>query len=438
MSMNDLIATAQKAQISWSANPIARSAALSAVAKSFITHRDQMVDLMVDEVYKPITEARGEFARAVAILEYFSQAVLDPDGTSIPTIDPNLILSIRRPYGVAGLITPWNFPLAIPLWKAAPALAVGNAVIIKPSEFATKTALFLQELMNKTLPQGIFNVLPGGSEVGAELVDSADLISFTGSAKVGRGIVARAAALGKPVQAEMGGHSPAIVLPDADLELLASHIQIGAFSYSGQKCTATRRIIIVGNERRKAEVIESLVAGAEKLIAGDPRDEKTFLGPLIHSDSYKNYCAAVASAKEVGSVISGGRLDETGGNLPSATLTDSIPPEHQLMCEEVFAPITHISSVSTTDEAIALANAVRYGLTASIHTSDLEASLRISKRLETGMVKVNGPTAGVDFHAPFGGDKDSSYGMREQGKASLDFYTHTQTITVNSGTRKFQ
>lgn len=438
MNLDQIISNARKAQISWAANPIARSAALSAVAKTFTAHRDDLVNLMVDEVYKPITEARGEFARAVAILEYYSQAVLDPDGTSVPTMDPNLILSLRRPYGVAGLITPWNFPVAIPIWKAAPALAVGNAVIIKPSEFATKTALFLQELIAKTLPEGIFNVIPGGADIGAQLVDSADLISFTGSAKVGGSVVARAATLGKPVQAEMGGHSPAIVLPDADLELLVSHIQIGAFSYSGQKCTATRRIIIVGDAKRKAEVVDSLMSGAEKLVAGDPRDEKTFLGPLIHSDSYKNYSDAIESAKQIGRIISGGRIDASGINLPSATLTDSIPAEHQLMCEEVFAPIAHIATVSSTDEAIALANSVRYGLTASIHTADLEASLRISRRLNTGMVKVNGPTAGVDFHAPFGGDKDSSYGMREQGKASIDFYSHTQTITVNSGVRKFQ
>lgn len=438
MTLSEIILRASDAQRPWAANPIARSAALSSLAKTFTAHRDQLVDLMVDEVYKPITEARGEFARAVAILEYFSQAVLDPDGTSIPTTDPNLILSLRRPYGVAGLITPWNFPVAIPMWKAAPALAMGNAVVIKPSEFATKTALFLQELMEKVLPKGIFTVVPGGAEIGAQLVDSADIISFTGSAKVGQSVVARTASLGKPVQAEMGGHSPAIVLPDADLELLASQIQIGAFSYSGQKCTATRRIIIVGDEKRKAEVVGNLVASAEKLVVGDPRDEKTFLGPLIHSDSYKNYAEALALAKQVGKVITGGKIDATGGNLPSATLTDSIPVEHQLMCEEVFAPIAHVARVSTTDEAISLANSVRYGLTASIHTADLEASLRISRRLETGMVKVNGPTAGVDFHAPFGGDKDSSYGMREQGKASLDFYTHTQTITLNSGARKFQ
>lgn len=437
MSIQEVILGARKAQISWSANPIARSAALSSAARTFTAHRDQLVDLMVDEVHKPITEARGEFGRAVAILEYFSQAVLDPDGTSIPTMDPNLILSLRRPYGVAGLITPWNFPVAIPLWKAAPALATGNAVIIKPSEFATKIAQLVAELMKKALPEGIFNLVPGGAEIGAELVDLADVVSFTGSAKVGRSVVARAATLGKPVQAEMGGHSPAIVLPDADLDLLATHIQIGAFSYSGQKCTATRRIIIVGDEKRKTAVVEALVASAETLVAGDPRDEKTFLGPLIHSDSYKNYSNAIASAKEIGEVISGGKIDSTGGNLPSATLTDSIPPEHQLMCEEVFAPITHIATVATTDEAVTLANAVRYGLTASIHTGDLEASLRISRRLATGMVKVNGPTAGVDFHAPFGGDKDSSYGMREQGKAALDFYTHTQTLTINSGARKF-
>lgn len=438
MSINEVILRARKAQIPWSANPVARAGALSAVAKIFTAHRDQLVDVMVDEVYKPITEARGEFARALAILEYFSQAALDPDGSTIPTMDPHLILSQRRPYGIAGLITPWNFPVAIPIWKAAPALAVGNAVIIKPSEFASRTALFLQELMAKALPDGIFNVIPGGAETGSALVDSADVISFTGSAKVGKSVVARSATLGKPVQAEMGGHSPAIVLPDADLDLLAGHIQIGAFSYSGQKCTATRRIIVVGNEKRKSEVIDALVASAERLATGDPRDEKTFLGPLIHSASYKNYAEAVASAKEVGRVISGGKVDKSGMNIPSATLTDSIPTEHQLMCEEVFAPITHVATVSTTDEAVALANSVRYGLTASVHSSDLEASLRISRSLATGMVKVNGPTAGVDFHAPFGGDKDSSYGMREQGKASLDFYTHTQTITVNTGVRKFQ
>ena len=437
MTISQIIARAKVAQIDWAANPTARSAALSAIAANFAAEKERLIESMVTEVHKPITEARGECARAIAILQYFTSAVLDPDGNSFPTTAPNLILSMRRPYSVAGLITPWNFPVAIPIWKAAPALAAGNAVVIKPSEFANKTALLMEEIINKSLPENIFTVIPGGPEVGAELVAQADVISFTGSVRVGKSVVAKSAELGKPVQAEMGGHNPAIVLPDADLNILASSIQVGAFSYSGQKCTATRRIIIVGNESRKKDVVAALISATEKLAVGDPHDEKTVIGPLIHSDSYQNYVTAINSAKDLGKLIVGGKIDSTGSNLPSATLTDGLSFDHFLMCNEVFAPITHIASVASTKEAISLANSVKYGLTASIHTADLEAALRISRLLETGMVKINAPTAGVDFHAPFGGHKDSSYGMREQGKAALDFYTHTKTVTFNAGQTKF-
>jgi aldehyde dehydrogenase (NAD+) len=235
----------------------------------------------------------------------------------------------------------------------------------------------------------------------------------------------------------MGGHNPALVLPDADLNLLAAQFPIAAFSYSGQKCTATRRVIVIGDKKRRDEVAEILVAATKALQIGDPNDEKTFIGPLIHQTSRENYERAIAESSKVGKIIHGGQTIDAAINLVSPAITVDVPLNHQLMCEEVFAPIVHIANVETLPDAIKLANDVPYGLTASIHTQDLAAAFSVSNKLETGMVKVNGPTAGVDFYAPFGGSKDSSYGSREQGKAALEFYSHTQTITVNVGKGKF-
>ena len=437
VNLESVIAKAQIAQREWAANPLARSTALSKAAEIFKAHQAELVESMVKEVHKPLTEARGECGRAIAILEFFSATVLDPDGDTYPGVNSTLLYSQRRPHGVAGLITPWNFPVAIPLWKAAPALAAGNAVVIKPSEFSTQTALLVSELLNKVLPPDIFTVVPGGAEIGRELIERSDVISFTGSVKVGRTVVAEAARLGKPVQAEMGGLNPAIVLPDADLSLLAAQFPIAAFSYSGQKCTATRRVIIVGDQARRDEVTKVLTEVTQKLVVGDASSETTFVGPLIHSASFENYANAVTSAAQVGEILAGGVVNRNGKNLPTPTLTRGVPMTHQLMCEEVFGPIAHIVYASDANEAIAIANGVEYGLTASIHTQDLASAITLSSQLKTGMVKVNGPTAGVDFYAPFGGTKSSSYGMREQGKVAMDFYTRLQTVTITPGKGRF-
>lgn len=435
--MKATIENARAAQLLWAKDPIARSTALSKLAKSLTSHRDELINLMVEEVKKPITEARGEFGRAVSIIEYYSQAVLDPDGASVPTADPNLILAVRRPHGLATLITPWNFPVAIPLWKAAPALATGNVVLLKPSEFATQTATLLARIFSENLPKDVFQVLPGDGETAKSLIGSADVVSFTGSVRVGKLVVAQAAARGIPVQAEMGGHNPALVFPDADLDLFISQFPIAAFSYSGQKCTATRRVIVIGDMKRRDEVAERIVAATNSLSIGPANDEKTFIAPLINQLALRNYQSAVERANQVGKVLTGGKVLDASINLVAPTITADVPVTDQLMCEEVFGPIAHIAQVPDVSAAIELANAVPYGLTASIHTQDLAAALQVSRRLVTGMVKVNGPTAGVDFHAPFGGTKDSSFGGREQGKAALDFYSRIQTVTVNSGTGKF-
>lgn len=435
--MNELIAKARDAQSTWARDPIARSSALSKIAKVFLENRETIIKSMVDEVKKPLTEARGEFGRAVSILEYYAQATLDPHGNTIPTSDPNLILAIRRPHGIASLITPWNFPIAIPIWKAAPALAMGNTVVLKPSEFSTSTANLISKIFSENLPEGVFQVQPGDGDVAKFLISKADVVSFTGSVKVGKLVVAQATSRGIPVQAEMGGHNPALVLPDADLDLLASQFPTAAFSYSGQKCTATRRIIVVGDKKRRDEVAERLVAATTSLAVGNPEDEKTFIAPLINERAVENYSAAIERANKVGKVLTGGEVVNLASRLVRPTLTIDVPHDDQLMCEEVFAPIAHIAQVSDAASAIELANAVPYGLTASIHTQDLAAALQVSARLITGMVKVNGPTAGVDFHAPFGGTKDSSFGTREQGKSALEFYSRVQTVTINSGNGKF-
>src|SRR3954467_2430080 len=248
----DTFAAARGAQADWGGQPaLARANALEDAAGRIAGVQGELADLMVREVGKPITEAKGEVLRAVGILRFHAQAALDADGETHPAVPPapsgTLLMSRRRPHGVAGLITPWNFPLAIPLWKAAPALAYGNAVVLKPSPDATAMALRLAEILGESLPDGVFNVVPGAGEAGQSLVELADVVSFTGSTAVGLQVAQAAAARGVPAQCEMGGSNASIVLPDADLENAAKVIAGAAMGYAGQKCTATGRVIVVGD-----------------------------------------------------------------------------------------------------------------------------------------------------------------------------------------------
>ena len=405
-----------------------RAAALHDAADRVQAAADELAGLVSREVGKPITEARGEVARTVAILRYYAQQPYDPVGSvHEPAAGAGLLFTRRAPYGVAGLITPWNFPLAIPVWKAAPALATGNCVVLKPAESATACALRLGELLNEVLPRHAFTVVPGGTEEGSALVGSADVVSFTGSTAVGRVVVQAATALGTPVQAEMGGQNAAIVLPDADIEATAAQLAAAIAGFAGQKCTATKRVITVGDP---APLRDALVAALEALAFGDPSLAGTACGPLI---SERARDAVLAAAGSGGRVLTGGRaLAGDPGWYARPTLVDGLSDGGLLATEEVFGPIAALSSAPDLDAAIARANAVAHGLAASVHTADLGAALRCADRLDTGLVKVNAPTTGVDFHLPFGGEKASSHGPREQGKAALDFYTRTRTVTLLS------
>jgi alpha-ketoglutaric semialdehyde dehydrogenase len=427
--VRDAVATARAAGARWSrlAAP-ERAQALDAAADQLAARSDTMTELMVREVGKPVGEARGEVGRGIAILRYFAQQALDPVGSVHAPSMPGLLFSQRRPHGVAGLITPWNFPLAIPLWKAAPALAFGNGVVLKPAPAATATAGLLAEVFDGVLPDGLFRVVPGDGDTGSALVESADCVSFTGSGGVGSAVARAAVARGIPVQAEMGGQNAAVVFADADPARTARDIANGAFSYAGQKCTATRRVIVVGDNRAFVDAFVDTVAG---LPLGDPADPATVVGPVINEFAQGAVLDAAAGATRFGGrVLTGGGAPYGEGWYVAPTVVDGLPAEHPLCQEETFGPLCVLLSATDESDALRLVNSVRYGLVTGVYTSDLDRALRFVDGIDTGMVKVNAPTTGVDFYLPFGGAKASGYGSPEQGKAAQDFYTKSRTVTI--------
>jgi aldehyde dehydrogenase (NAD+) len=422
-------AAARRAQRDWAGGPAAvRAAALAAAADAIAAAADELAELAVREVGKPLGEAKGEVARSVAILRYYAQQVFDPIGSVHEPSAQGLLFTQRRPHGVAGLITPWNFPLAIPMWKAAPALAFGNAVVLKPAPEATACALRLAELVAPCLPDGLLAVVPGDAEAGQAVVAEADVVSFTGSTAAGNAVAQAATRRGVPVQAEMGGQNPAVVLPDADLDAAAAQVATAAMGFAGQKCTATKRVIVVG----VADAFrEKLVAAVEAMAVGDPADAEVTVGPVIDEAARDRVVAVAEDAVSAGGrVLTGGRALERDGWYVAPTVVEGVPGDHTLACDEVFGPICLLQTAADLDEAVALANAVPHGLAAGVYTRDLGSALSAAQRLEAGLVKVNAPTSGVDFYLPFGGEKASSIGAREQGKAAQEFYTTVHTITV--------
>jgi alpha-ketoglutaric semialdehyde dehydrogenase len=429
----EAVATARAAAAAWAATPApARSQALHAAADGLADAAPELTELGIAEVGKPRTEMAAEVSRGVAILRYYAQAALDPDGETLPSADGrSLLLSRRTPHGVAGLITPWNFPVAIPLWKAAPALAYGNAVVWKPAPAATAVAQRLTALLAAALPAAVVTLVTGDAGAGESLTQTADLISFTGSVPVGRSVAVAAARRGIPVQAEMGGQNPAIIFPDADLALAARTIAQAAMGYAGQKCTATSRVIVVGDA---AEPTDAIVAAVAALPVGDPADARTVVGPVISDPARQRVLDAADGVRQAGGRIltsQDGLADE--GFYAAPVIADRVQPTARAAQDEIFGPFAVILTARDEAEALAIANGVQYGLAASVFTTDLDRALRFASGLDSGLIRVNAPTSGVDFHAPFGGVKESSVGPREQGKAARDFYTRLRTTTISPG-----
>ena len=397
--------------------------------------REALAQAMSREVGKPIAEARGEVGRGEVILRYYAGEAVRQIGDVIPAQAPDALqLTLREPLGVVALITPWNFPFAIPLWKAAPALAFGNTVVLKPAEDASAMASLLAETAAQAgLPAGVFNVVPGtGATVGPALIGAAPVraVSFTGSAAVGASVAAAAAARNIRYQTEMGGKNVVIVAADADLDRAALLTAAGAMRYAGQKCTATSRAILLRPiaDRFLAKLKEQV----EALPLGPVDDPKSAVGPLINA----------RARDRVGKAVQGAGAFVTGGDRPadarfhkgfffSPTVVRDVAPDSSLATEEVFGPVLATFVVDDLDEGVALANRTKYGLSASLFTKDLSSALRYVKRIEAGLVRVNGDTTGVDPHAPFGGFKGSSSGSREQGPAAREFYTEIKTVQIH-------
>jgi acyl-CoA reductase-like NAD-dependent aldehyde dehydrogenase len=398
-------------QEQWAQRPAqGRSTALIEAAERLAAEATRFADLIVREVGKPVTEARGEVTRAVDILRYASQQSLDENGATHQN-PAGLTFTQRRPRGVAGLITPWNFPLAIPLWKAAPALAHGNTVALKPAPQATAVAVALAELFR----DGVVEVLPGFVDTASALVDATDVVSFTGSVAAGQQVVSRAVSQGTPVQAEMGGCNATVVLPDADLDVVARDLIASCFGFAGQKCTATQRIVVVGDPSPLLKRLRELL---DTVAVGDPTDAQTVVGPVVDAAAQQRLAAAGCDV-----------LDRPGFFV-APTLVETDDPAHLLLNEEVFGPIAAVLAVDSVAAAFEVAGSGRYGLVTSIYTSDLSAALAAVRSSSTGLVRVNQPTTGVDLHLPFGGQRSSSHGPREQGRAAREHYTWLQTVSL--------
>lgn len=431
------VAAASTALPAWRAlTGPARAEHLHRWAAAIEGRAEAMAQAMAREVGKPIAEARGEIGRAVVILRYYAGDAVRAVGEVVPAQAAGALqFTLREPLGVVALITPWNFPAAIPLWKAAPALAFGNTVVLKPSELSPGVALLLAEAAQSAgLPAGVFNVLLGtGLEVGVPLLRSSEVrgISFTGSAAVGAKVAAIAAERNIRYQTEMGGKNVVIVLPDADLDLAAKLTAAGAMRYAGQKCTATSRAVV--DRKVEEPFLAKLKAEVAGLLLGPVTDPAAAIGPVISAASRDRIRSALARAK--GEVVCGGGEPKGAafeqGYFVTPTVVRGVDPADPLAQEELFGPALAVMSADGLDDALAIANHSAYGLSASLFTRDIGAALRYIHRIDAGLVRVNGDTTGVDPHAPFGGKKGSSSGSREQGSAAREFYTETKTVQVN-------
>jgi aldehyde dehydrogenase (NAD+) len=431
------VAAAETALASWRRLPgPARAEHLHGWAAAIEARARELAHELVREVGKPIGEAKGEIARCIVILRYYAGDAVRSVGEVVPAqAEGALQFTLREPLGVVGLITPWNFPAAIPLWKAAPALAFGNTVVLKPSEASAHMALLLAETAAAAgLPAGVFNVVLGvGGVVGEALVRAGGVgaISFTGSAAVGGRVAALCAERNIRYQTEMGGKNVVIVLPDADLGAAARLTAAGAMRYAGQKCTATSRAVVA--REVEDEFLGRLRAEVEALPLGPVDDPTSAIGPLISAEARDRVVAALATAD--GQRVFGGAApaDErlVHGWFVEPAVVRNVDPDSTLAQDELFGPVLATFAAGDLDEAIELANRTRYGLSASLFTRDLRAALRYIDRIEAGLVRINGDTTGVDPHAPFGGMKGSSSGSREQGSAAREFYTALKTVQVN-------
>jgi alpha-ketoglutaric semialdehyde dehydrogenase len=437
--LDQAVAAAKLAQKKWKKlSGDARGKYLYKVADIMESRLDEVAECMTREMGKTLPEAKGETARGVAILRYYAGEGMRKVGDVIPSSDSNaLMFTTRVPLGVVGVITPWNFPVAIPIWKMAPALIYGNAVVIKPAtETAVTCAKILECFSEAGIPEGVINMVTGpGSVIGQGLADHPDVngITFTGSNGVGKQIGQAVFSRGGKYQLEMGGKNPVIVTADADIDLAVEATISGGLRSTGQKCTATSRVIIQ-NEIYE-EFKEKLLAKVREISVGDGLKEGIWMGPSASEGQLNTVLHYIDKGREEGATLLVGGERLTGqeydkGYFVQPTVFENVTSNMTIAQEEIFGPVLALIKVDSIEEALEVANDVQYGLSASIFTTNIQKMLSFIEEMDAGLIRINAESAGVELQAPFGGMKQSSSHSREQGQAAIEFFTAIKTVFI--------
>jgi aldehyde dehydrogenase (NAD+) len=428
------IAAANAAFPAWSRSGLLeRWSILSKTAHEILARKEELGKLLSREEGKTLPEGIGEATRAGQIFEFFAGEALRLAGEILPSVRPGVSVEItREAVGVVGIITPWNFPIAIPAWKIAPALCYGNTVVVKPADLVPGSTWAIADILQRAgLPKGVLNLVMGrGSVVGQTMLDSKDInaISFTGSVGTGKRVAAASIQHNRKFQLEMGGKNPTIVLDDADLKIAVESVANSAFFSTGQRCTASSRVIVT--EGIHDRFVAALTERINGLKVGDALEKGVDIGPVVDASQLKQDTDYIGIGKQEGAKLAAGGDLVTLGNpgfFLRPTLFTEATNQMRISREEIFGPVASVIRVKDYDEALATANDTEFGLSAGIVTTSLKYATHFKRNAEAGMVMVNVPTAGVDFHVPFGGRKGSSYGPREQGKYAAEFFTVVKT-----------
>ncbi|HEY4878999.1 MAG TPA: aldehyde dehydrogenase family protein [Candidatus Acidoferrales bacterium] len=442
--MKQAIAAAKAAFPAWrDTPPPSRGKILFKVVRIMEEQKEELARMLTREEGKALKDALGEVQRAINIAEFMAGEARRINGETFPSeIAKTFTYTIRLPLGVVGAITPWNFPVAIPIWKIAPALVYGNTVVLKPAELTPLCALRIAEIFQQAgLPPGVLNVVLGaGEDVGDELVQNPLVhgLSFTGSTSIGCKIYATGAERQKKVQCEMGGKNPVVVLADADLKMATESVVGGAFASTGQRCTASSRVVV--EEKIADQFVAMLVERTKNFAVGDGLESGMEMGPSVDETQMNTVLKYIEIGKKEGTLLCGGAR-MTGpkhekGWFVAPTIFDKVDSSSRIAQEEIFGPVLSVIRVKDFDEALEVANSVRYGLSSSIYSTDSNKIFEFIDKIETGMTHVNSPTVGGEAHVPFGGTKQSSIGPHEVGHGAMDFYTDTKVVYLDYTGRK--
>src|SRR5438067_1740812 len=422
----------------------ARGKIVAKAARLMEAAKEELATILTHEEGKTISESRGELQRSINVAEFCAGESRCMNGETIfSELPSNFVYTIKQPIGVVACVTPWNFPVAIPTWKIAPALVAGNTVVFKPATITPATAVRIVEIFEAAgVPADVLNLILGsGSEAGDEIIGhpAVKAVSFTGSNPVGIRLYEQVSRRGAKCQCEMGGKNPVVILEDCDMDLAVENTAQGAFGSSGQRCTATSRAVVV--KEIADEFVERIARRAESMRLGDPTDPQTEMGPSVDESQFKTVLDYLNVGREDGATLVRGGARATGNGLDKGyfvqpTVFDHVTSDMRIAREEIFGPVLGVMRVKDFDEAMQVANDTEFGLSSSIFTNDAARIFRFVDEIETGMTHINSPTTGGEAHIPFGGIKGTGIGDREQGSTALDFYTELKVVYVDYTGRK--